>query len=132
MDFFVYGTLKKGGYYAEDFNAVRTNCRKALLKGYDMYGIGHSGIAGYPGIIPGSGVVHGEVHTFDRKAMKAVLEAMDNIEGYEPGDPESSLYLRKKVIVELEDGTEERAMVYVFNRTIHKYYDKIENGVWDV
>ena len=132
MNFFVYGTLKEGGFFANNFDNIRETCKKAVLKGYDMYGIGHSGAAYYPGIIPGTGEIHGEVHSYNKKAMESVLKAIDSIEGYDPNDHESSLYLRKKVLVELEDGTEERVMVYIFNRKIHRYYDKIENGVWDV
>lgn len=132
MNFFVYGTLKEGGFFAGNFDSLRKTCRKATLKGYDMYGIGHSGAAGYPGIIPGEGIVHGEIHSYDKKDMSAILKTIDNIEGYEPSDQENSLYLRKKVTVKLEDGTEERVMVYIFNRPIQNYYDKIKSGVWDV
>lgn len=132
MKFFVYGTLKVGGYFAENFDSVRKTVDKAVLKGYDMYGIGHTGHAAYPGIVPGDGEVHGEVHTFDEKHQKAVLSAIDGIEGYHAADEKGSLYLRKKVPVQLEDGTEEEAFVYIFNNGIQKYYGKIEDGVWDV
>jgi gamma-glutamylcyclotransferase (GGCT)/AIG2-like uncharacterized protein YtfP len=45
----------------------------------------------------------------------SVLAKLDEIEGYRPDDPDTSLYLRAEATVTLENGTEETAWVYFYN-----------------
>jgi len=45
----------------------------------------------------------------------AVLTALDEIEGYRPEDPDSSLYLRQETDVRLPDGNTAKASVYFYN-----------------
>lgn len=45
----------------------------------------------------------------------SVLAKLDEIEGYRPSEPDTSLYLRAEATVTLEDGTEETAWVYFYN-----------------
>lgn len=124
--FFVYGTLKVGGGFAGEFDAVRKSSTNAVLKNHDLYAIGAMKTAGFPGITPGDGEVHGEVHEFSKSNVKAVTVAMDRIEG------EGSLYHRKERMITFEDGTEELVNVYVFASAMRPDYPKIESGVWEI
>jgi gamma-glutamylcyclotransferase (GGCT)/AIG2-like uncharacterized protein YtfP len=130
--FFVYGTLKEGGYYAGHFDDYRTSNKVAVLKGHDLFSIGRKTDAYFPGAVPGKGKIVGEVHEYGNAPDATVLTIMDSIEGYSEGDEVNSLYLRKKCEVELEDGTVETAYVYIFNRPIEDYYHKVEDGVWEI
>lgn len=60
----------------------------ALIPGY-MVDLGH-----FPGLIEGDGEVFADVYQIlDPKA----LERLDGFEGYMKGDPDNSMYIRKKV-----------------------------------
>jgi len=124
--FFVYGTLKIGGGFAKQFDSVRKSSTKAVLKGFDLYGIGASGSAGFPGIVPGDGEVHGEVHEFSKDKLVMVTRNMDYIEG------EGNLYFREEHNITYADGTEELVNVYVFGPKMHPDYPKIESGIWEI
>lgn len=132
MNFFVYGTLKIGGYFANVFDRVRVSHCAATLDGYVMYSIGESKTALFPGIVPGAGTIHGEVHTFKEEYKNEVLATMDSIEGFQEYDKKGSFYIRKKVTVTLNTGEKETVFAYVYNFDILDHYNKIENGVWDV
>jgi gamma-glutamylcyclotransferase (GGCT)/AIG2-like uncharacterized protein YtfP len=83
--------------------------------------VGHGWIQGvlfdlgiYPAAIPATdGRVHGEVHRLLEPA--AVLHALDEIEGYRPEQPDTSLYSRRETPVTLDDGRVEEAWVYFYN-----------------
>ena len=68
----------------------------------------------YPAAVPDpDGQVWGEVYEmFD---PDAVLAALDDIEGYRPGRPDQSLYLRERTDVRLPDGSAKPAWVYFYN-----------------
>jgi gamma-glutamylcyclotransferase (GGCT)/AIG2-like uncharacterized protein YtfP len=68
----------------------------------------------YPAAIPADdGRVWGEV--FETTEIMSVLEALDDIEGYLPAEPDSSLYIRKQVHAMLPDGAAVHAWVYFYN-----------------
>ena len=68
----------------------------------------------YPAAVPAhDGRVWGEV--FEMLDTSGVLQALDEIEGHRPAEPDSSLYLRTAVPVHLPDGTSEDAWVYFYN-----------------
>ena len=68
----------------------------------------------YPAAIPApDGDVWGEV--YDVVEPDAVLAALDDIEGYRPGRPDQSLYIRRQVDVRMTDGTPSAAWVYFYN-----------------
>jgi gamma-glutamylcyclotransferase (GGCT)/AIG2-like uncharacterized protein YtfP len=68
----------------------------------------------YPAAVPApEGRVWGEVYEMADAA--AVLAALDEIEGYRPGDPDRSLYARSEAAVALPDGTRASAWVYFYN-----------------
>lgn len=73
----------------------------------------------YPAAIPApEGVVWGEV--YEMTEQDAVLEALDDIEGYRPDDPDKSLYARSKADVTMPDGSSEQAWVYFYNAPLGK------------
>ena len=123
--FFVYGTLKEGGYYAKEFDKFRIKTKSAKLNGYDLFNLGW-----FPGIIPGDGKVVGELHEY--KDYDKVQSLMDSIEGYDEENEEDSLYLRKNALVTDEDGEETTAVVYVFNKKPGIMSEKVDGGVWDL
>ena len=58
----------------------------------------------YPAAVPASdGHVTGEVYELTQPVP--ALRALDELEGYRPGDPETSLYTRTRTPVALDDGT---------------------------
>jgi gamma-glutamylcyclotransferase (GGCT)/AIG2-like uncharacterized protein YtfP len=67
----------------------------------------------YPAAVPGEGRVWGELFETDEPDL--VLAGLDSIEGYRPGDPEHSLYMRIQSPVTLEDGQTQSAWVYFYN-----------------
>ena len=68
----------------------------------------------YPAAIPSSDArAWGEVYEATESAT--VLAALDEIEGYRPGDPDRSLYVRSQTPVTLPDGTRHSAWVYFYN-----------------
>lgn len=120
--FFVYGTLKVGGRFAERFDPLRVSSVKAEVEGYDLFDLGS-----YPGIKPGSGKVIGELHEYQEP--ERVTKAMDSIEGYHP-DLKDGMYLRRRVPVKTEDGEIVEANIYVYNFRTTDRAKKIESGVW--
>jgi gamma-glutamylcyclotransferase (GGCT)/AIG2-like uncharacterized protein YtfP len=68
----------------------------------------------YPGAIPASDTrVRGELHRM--VDSEAVLLELDAIEGFSPGEPDASLYVRSETSVVLEDGRVETAWTYFYN-----------------
>jgi gamma-glutamylcyclotransferase (GGCT)/AIG2-like uncharacterized protein YtfP len=129
--FFVYGTLKMGGYFAEQFNSRREYSKVAILHKYDLFAVGKIPTQ-FPGIVPGEGSVIGELHEFPQNQVISVTMEMDMIEGYSGRDEYNSLYLRKIAVIELEDGSFTGANIYEFNGPIEKQYKKIESGIWEI
>jgi gamma-glutamylcyclotransferase (GGCT)/AIG2-like uncharacterized protein YtfP len=80
----------------------------------------------YPAAVPASdGQVWGEV--YEMLSPPAVLQALDEIEGYRPGEPEASLYTRVKTPVTLEDGRSIHAWAYFYNAPLGRA-ERIESG----
>ena len=123
--FFVYGTLKIGGVFAEHFDVYRLSSEKATLKGMDLYDIGW-----FPGILPGKGSVIGELHKYKEPDM--VLKYMDQIEGHT--EDKKGLFKRECKTVITESGKEIEAIVYIYNNNNKgpEFMKIVESGVWDL
>jgi gamma-glutamylcyclotransferase (GGCT)/AIG2-like uncharacterized protein YtfP len=68
----------------------------------------------YPAAVPApDGQAWGEV--YEVTDPDSVLSALDDIEGYRPGHPDQSLYVRHQTDVRLGDGTLAPAWVYFYN-----------------
>ena len=80
----------------------------------------------YPAAIPAPETrVLGEVHRMND--IDRVLAALDEIEGYRPGQPDASLYTRIETPVTLEDGRVEQAWAYFYNAPLGRA-ERIESG----
>lgn len=80
----------------------------------------------YPAAIPASdGRVRGEVHRM--ADVEGVLAALDEIEGYRPGQPDASLYTRVETPVTFDDGHLEAAWAYFYNAPLGRA-QRIESG----
>jgi gamma-glutamylcyclotransferase (GGCT)/AIG2-like uncharacterized protein YtfP len=80
----------------------------------------------YPAAVPASeGRVWGEL--YEMRNPTAVLPALDELEGYRPGEPEASLYNRVKTSVTLESGPTVEAWAYFYNAPLGRA-QRIESG----
>jgi gamma-glutamylcyclotransferase (GGCT)/AIG2-like uncharacterized protein YtfP len=80
----------------------------------------------YPAAVPAEeGKVWGEV--YDMTHPTIVLQALDEIEGFRPEEPESSLYTRQLTPVTLEDGGVVDAWAYFYNAPLGRA-QRIESG----
>lgn len=68
----------------------------------------------YPAAIPAPGCkVYGEV--FELADPQAILPALDEVEGYRAEAVDTSLYVRRKTPVHLENGADAEAWAYFYN-----------------
>jgi gamma-glutamylcyclotransferase (GGCT)/AIG2-like uncharacterized protein YtfP len=80
----------------------------------------------YPAAVPApDSRVWGEVHQM--LDSEAVLSALDEIEGYNELEPDSSLYTRQEIRVTFEDGRAASAWVYFYNAPLGRA-ERIESG----
>jgi gamma-glutamylcyclotransferase (GGCT)/AIG2-like uncharacterized protein YtfP len=80
----------------------------------------------YPAAVPApDSQVWGEVYEMSQPA--AVLQALDEIEGFRVAEPESSLYTRVQTPVMLEDGNPVLAWAYFYNAPLGRA-ERIESG----
>jgi gamma-glutamylcyclotransferase (GGCT)/AIG2-like uncharacterized protein YtfP len=107
---FFYGTLMSG-FRRPGRSRIDTHLKaegRAWIRGalFDL------GI--YPAAVPAAdGRVWGEVHeTLD---TEVVLDALDEIEGYRPDQPDASLYTRVRTPATLDDGRVVDVWVYFYN-----------------
>ncbi len=110
---FVYGTLLPDHAPAEIMAVVRTFRPKGrgLARGR-LYDLGE-----YPGAILDAASeteVSGEV--FELPKDPQVLRSLDEYEGYDPANPEASLFVRRRCPVEVIGGGKIDCWVYAYNR----------------
>jgi gamma-glutamylcyclotransferase (GGCT)/AIG2-like uncharacterized protein YtfP len=80
----------------------------------------------YPAAIPALDTrVWGEVHQM--LDADAVLDALDEIEGYSADEPDASLYNRVETTVTFDDGRVANAWVYFYNAPLGRA-ERIESG----
>ncbi len=80
----------------------------------------------YPAAVPAfDGRVLGEVHRMSD--VDGVLTALDEVEGYRPGQPDASLYTRVETTVTFDDGHVEQAWAYFYNAPLGRA-QRIESG----
>ncbi len=112
---FVYGTLKK------DFDNTGTR----MLKKYaDLVATGKINavlyqVANYPGSVIShepSAWVEGEVYLLNQN--EAILNMLDEYEGFAPHDPVHSEFIRSTIPIYLSDGRCLTGWVYLFNRPV--------------
>lgn len=121
---FVYGTLRdpRGQSLREELVRESDFLGKATFQGL-LYDLG-----AYPGVVPSHNPddrVSGEVYAL--KSPDLIFEVLDRYEAYNPNDVASSLYLRVKADVVLEDGRKIQSWIYLYNRGV-KGTRRIDSG----
>jgi gamma-glutamylcyclotransferase (GGCT)/AIG2-like uncharacterized protein YtfP len=107
---FFYGTLMTG--FDRRRRAGIESKLRYVDRGWIQAALFDLGI--YPAAVPTpDGRVWGEIYEIDEPA--SVLNALDEIEGYSPGDPDRSLYTRALVPATLERGDVVDVWVYFYN-----------------
>jgi gamma-glutamylcyclotransferase (GGCT)/AIG2-like uncharacterized protein YtfP len=119
---FFYGTLMSG---FEREGRARLD-RRLVLQGRGSIQAALFDLGIYPAAIPATdSKVWGEVHRM--LDTETVLAALDEIEAYRPGDPETSLYRRVETTVTFEDGHSAAAWTYFYNAPLGRA-QRIESG----
>lgn len=107
---FVYGTLM-AGFDRRKRAGIDTRMR-FLGRGWIAAALYDLGL--FPAAVPAPDRrVIGEL--YEAVDDPSVLAKLDEIEGYRPSEPDTSLYQRSLVTVTLEGGSEETAWVYFYN-----------------
>jgi len=108
MQLFVYGGLLKG-MTLSPFIEGSEYLGPAFIRA-EIYFLGQ-----FPGIIPGNGVVFGELY----EVNESMLPGLDKIELYHPDDLERSSYIRKGLEVTcLPNRKKLKADAYFYNRSV--------------
>jgi gamma-glutamylcyclotransferase (GGCT)/AIG2-like uncharacterized protein YtfP len=119
---FFYGTLMSG--FRRPGRAGLDEALKPMGRGWISAALFDLGI--YPAAIPASeGKVWGEVHHM--LDPEGALTTLDEIEGYSPTEPDSSLYRRVEIPVTFEDGHTANAWVYFYNAPLGRA-ERIPSG----
>ena len=113
---FVYGTLRRSLLSAQKNDALIQ-----LMNGLQFIGEGSVNgqlydLGDYPGAILGENFdnkIFGEVYQLDDP--QAVLTALDQYEGFIPGELEASLFARVKAKITMSDGSLMEGWMYVYN-----------------
>lgn len=80
----------------------------------------------YPGAVPAhDSLVSGEV--YELVDAPVVLTALDELEGFRPAEPATSLYLRVLTDVQMHDGRVQPAWAYFYNAPLGRA-ERIESG----
>ena len=110
---FIYGTLHPDRAPAE----ITAAARRLIPHGRGTIRARLYDLRAYPGVILDEAApeIPGEVFLVPEAAT---LAALDAYEDFRPDDPTSSLFLRTKAIVTLDDGSQELCWVYVYNRPL--------------
>ena len=107
MAVFVYGTLMRG-LSRHHFMSDGRSEGDASVKGR-LISLGE-----YPALLDGAGTVRGELYSFDD--LPAALDVLDDVENFDPASPEYGEYVREVRSVDLDDGNQIRAWLYIYNR----------------
>jgi gamma-glutamylcyclotransferase (GGCT)/AIG2-like uncharacterized protein YtfP len=106
-DLFIYGTLLPGlRLQAQMQGAQRLGPARVLGRLVD--------VGRYPGLLPGDGLVSGEVY----RVSEAQLARLDQVEDMVPGDRAASQYWRERVTVLDGALAGQPVWTYVYNRPV--------------
>ena len=100
---FVYGTLMPG---ESNYGLIERHVRSARPGSIEGVLVD---LGAFPALIAGDGIVRGVVLELDTEAMAIT----DRLEGFHLGD-DHSLYVRKEIMAQLDDGKQITAWIYEF------------------
>jgi gamma-glutamylcyclotransferase (GGCT)/AIG2-like uncharacterized protein YtfP len=122
VNLFVYGSLRAGRKYHHFLEGAPLVAEQAWTRGL-LYDTGW----GYPAMIPGRGIVHGEIYRVDRERLKRI----DHLEDFHgPGDPRNT-YERVVRTVWTPVGTVSCFLyLYVDSNRLRVRGRRIRSGVW--
>ena len=126
LPFFVYGTLipDQPNYYLWKDSIINT--KNGLIKDYQLFDMGH-----YPMIVESDGnTVQGMLIYIKNEDYAKITEIIDNLEGYNPENNESSAYNREMRKIELENGEIEKAWIYIGNEEYISKENAVKDGNW--
>jgi gamma-glutamylcyclotransferase (GGCT)/AIG2-like uncharacterized protein YtfP len=122
--FFVYGTLKEGGFFAKRFNEYRVSVKKAIAEG-QMYSVYNN----YPAVVFNKKEkIYGEIHEYNTKEVEKNL---DKIEGYYGKEAAENLFNKIEITVTDMEGKKVKCKAYEFNRSVTDFF-KIKSGIWKI
>ena len=129
---FTYGTLQVGERNHHVIERWVERADPASASGWLLW---HVAQGSYPGILPGAGLLHGTLFTFDDAHAQEVLAACDTLESYHPDDLQRSKYIRQEATITLlPHGTTQRAHLYGWNPRhagfLVRHGTPIEDGDW--
>ena len=109
---FVYGTLRPGQKNYFPFLGGRIlRETPATIEGRLFYVRGE----GYPYLLPGGGIVRGDLVELRPEKYDQTLRELDDLEEFDPQDEPESIYLRRRGRVTPEEGKDVVAWVYFWN-----------------
>lgn len=111
---FVYGTLGRNAGHEMHQHLVRhaAYVGNGTFRGR-LYRVSH-----YPGAVASpdpADVIFGELY---RVNAVELFTHLDDYEGCGPDDPEPTEFVRRRVAIDREDGTQVEAWIYLLNRTV--------------
>lgn len=125
--FFVYGTLLPDQPNFHLWESAVTAMEPATFLGGRLHDMGF-----YPMLITAAAAekVQGMVITVDPAHYTAVLQRLDELEGYNPEQPDSSAYQRKPVEVQLANGRTQIAWIYLGQPQFVRGTPLVAGGDW--
>lgn len=119
---FFYGTLM-AGFDRRHRAGIDTRMR-FIGRGWIEGALFDLGI--FPAAIPSpGGRIQGEVYEIDDDP--SVMSRLDEIEGFRPSEPDTSLYTRVPTVVTVDHGATEQAWVYFYNAPLGRA-ERISSG----
>lgn len=120
--FFVYGTLKRGQCREKCWPHPPLRVDLAVIRA-TLYDLG-----AYPGIVPGDGLVRGELWELRPEHLPETMRVLDEVEGFAQRDDD--LFERRQVNCTLDDGREIQAWTYYYARVaVLREVARIRSGV---
>lgn len=125
LPIFVYGTLLPEQPNAFLWGSGIAEIETAVLQPATLYDMGH-----YPMLVEEAGQVTGALVRVRPEQYTAVVARLDELEGFDPAQPEASAYRRLARGVRLADGREAMAWVYVGGTSFVQGCPRIDDGDW--
>lgn len=125
---FTYGTLMRGfSNHRVMQEAKGIFIGEGAIKNKDLYYAFPP--PAFPSVVDGDGIVYGEVYLIKDTQKDGVkpLDILDSLEGYDKHNPKFSMYIRKKALCTLKNGTKVWVQYYHWNRKVNKNL-KIPDG----